>query len=833
MASLNHNASADSQSDAMPSSWTVWGLEWVRGKKFRDLDREIIDDLVKQIAGEALTTGVTKGVSAAFGPLALLVFVPVKLKMMYKQASERAKAKLERLKVHGLLSGIKARGHIVNDEDKPVIDEILGEEIVNNSAAAVDSAIAEPARALEATIDLLKDLEEQAQNMLEEMNAEREAGILTPEKAEDELAAFAQVQREIADEMPRTESHRVKGTPTPISNGALSDTAHLVHKTLNVVEPGVEADSMETVPEDFLHAGFSMTKIRGPADTEFPIGKSVGALFPEKERPWKIGQSQIFGVVPQSIWLLANGDYQIQDKDGSDYILSKSEPSIETSPEQADLQRAFSGMVEKMSSLAGRSLKAKSDHDQYSTHDELPRVQLDGKSIELVRILGGSKQSQYPLRTDTLRVYENHVKGIDYEVQRTKNNADSLEAITFIDGRRRREDKQNEQENMRRALYELGEINQELDEELAVKAGEISLLPGHTAHEARVRRSRERNKNSPKMAARVLVNEAVAAVDASMLTTIPSPKNHVGFNQTVINGTVNLGSKQIIFDNVLVNYHHKWAGDKGSIRILENGKEISIKNDGKTLSFSGIETGNTTQSALDEYSGEIFDASELLVRTTTERNLHWISRHVTKPATVDDGEVLTLVAKMTALNKDKKQGSAHSEEGDCIREAGQILDALSSDPAKHATLIQKHLVKLAIELQKLCHNIHWFNELGFLYQMQIIQSIDRLRTSTEDPMLTQLLYETRIAAGANAANSLREKAERDREYSRLPDSPVDKNLPYYRSLLYVLDATGMKTRARSDINFSLSKGSGGLRDGGGNLDTGFLDRVIPEKYIGA
>ncbi len=489
--------------------------------------------------------------------------------------------------------------------------------------------------------------------------------------------------------------------------------------------------------------------------------------------------------------------------------------TIESAPEQdqPQLQREFESIVRKITALAGRELKTKSESSDHPTHDLLSRIQIHNfLTIVLQRELPPKKAQQTAAIIDSLCFhYHDADREPEFTVQRSKTEGSSSSVSykgTIMHGAFGYPDP-----SAGHVVSELREINDILDRMLAVKSGEISLLPGHTAHEWRVRRSRQRHKDSPEMAARVLVEEALACADASLFTNIPNPtKNHVAHEQTVLNGTVNAGSKTITFTNVLVNFHHQWVVTDttnqvptrpASIEIRDGETNITIRNDNDTLTFFVNSDSQNYQWTGRQYSINIFDACEEMVANAAKRQVQHLSRFVDKPSTVGETEIAILLQKMRTAKGNTKphayEYSVQAEKEDCIESAAHILHSLSVNPTVDPQFTN-YLGPLLEHAADFCGDVQWQTSNGLIYCMEMIQAIDLLiANNVLDHTLLPACRAVREAAARSAGQSVGADARHLCE--RINDvKTAEEWVPHFRTFLYALDATGVDTGARGRVS---------------------------------
>ncbi|MDO8649630.1 MAG: hypothetical protein Q7R81_07700 [Candidatus Peregrinibacteria bacterium] len=142
-------------------SLAVRVLQRVTGKKFDRLHRETIDTMVTKIKGEAIATLAIQAAKAA-GPMGILFLLPVKAKMMYSQAKEEARKKLEMIDLTsivktatGIFDRIRELGFTVGPAEVEAIKEFLG------------------IKQLEETIEAFEKLEQHADHQLAALEAMR------------------------------------------------------------------------------------------------------------------------------------------------------------------------------------------------------------------------------------------------------------------------------------------------------------------------------------------------------------------------------------------------------------------------------------------------------------------------------------------------------------------------------------------------------------------------------------------------------------------------------------------------------------------------------------
>lgn len=468
-----------------------------------------------------------------------------------------------------------------------------------------------------------------------------------------------------------------------------------------------------------------------------------------------------------------------------------SKKDLEKLSNDQELEKEFDRVVDKMSALSDR-------------------IWLDNSlTIELSRQLPSQEDEKAVSPTETLYFYY-HSDKPEFSVQRIKASAPGTRDTIQYKGMITRGPVGYEP-NDRMVISELKEVTDVLDRMLAVNNAEISQLPGHTAHEWRVHRSKERHVDSPDMAARVLVEEALACADPSLFGNIPNLSEN-RLEGAVLNGTVNTGSRSITFTNVLLDHHHRWVvTDKtsqiptrpASIEIAEGKRKMIIRNDNNRLKFS-IDDDNSGSKPWtpQDYSKNIFEACEDMVGKAAAQHVAMLSRYVEEPSSVDEAQITSLIAKMQSAKARTKTGiydySVEHEKEDCIKSAAHILHSLSVNHSGDPRL-NSHLASLLEFSANFCGSAQWFSSAGLYYCMEMIQAIDQLVASkTIQEGLLPACRAARTAAAKSAGQAVSADAERRYEYSK-DEKEAEKLLPHYRPLLYALDATGVETGARGSV----------------------------------
>ncbi len=843
---------------------------------------EVIEDMKKLLgaaenAGPGVTEIILREVTAAIGETAVDVLMPFakiakiawKIHSAIKTAKEKAVAEANRLYrevTNQIVRRVKEKQFDIK-HDTASQDELLSliDDDPDAALAKVletqDPGLLNLKRQLEALDAKLAIMVESLDSLAENADADQDADLKSA--IVKKLSELRAAPRAATDSKPHVDLHQktrqtsagigsvLANTPTGKKSGIPVD---------ELLDPDVIYDETQWLRENLLSDPTAIGKLHALAKKcpwlskveLIEAGRYVGRQLPQlAEKLHGDDASTLVACIDLFLKAGVTSDADLkaeltkaretamQNADG--WQRAGAEATEADGPVTEIIDAEFEKVVAKMSALAERNLETGSRREDESAMDTLPSVPLDGfLTITVQRQLPAQKDAEAETPVDSLYFHYSGDRKPSFTLQRHKTATSGpwheirYKGIIMYGSA-------GSYANDSSVISELRDVIDILDRMLAVKSGEISLLPGHTAHEWRVARSRQRHVHSPDMSARVLVEEALACVDASMIQNIPNPtENHSGFEQGIINGTMQTGSRTITFRDVLIDMHHRWVANDSTgqipakpavIEIREGSKNITIRNENDRLTYSVTDAGKAVEWNTHQYGNAIFDACEDMVSTSVARQMELISRYVKNPSTVSEADVSALLEKMSNVKAKASQGtsdlSVSFEKESCIHDAGEILHALSKNPGTHQRSIETQLGALLASIKDFCESSRWRTSYGFFSGMQIIQSIDRLLAGNAlSADLVEACKKTRTAVVTGAAEAVSGDAEESVDRSASAAN-AEQRVPHYRTLLYALDATGVRTDARGNVNNAFHNGKYWKKINAGLL----MDRRIEDDRL--